>query len=204
MQFNPAIDAIRVVTGGNGIVGQNNFRVSPAGTLISVDGGLAYSGTDVQAGVTNFTIIGAAFSNNVAGATTTTLYGWDYITDALVTIGGPNSTPPPQNTGTMFTVNLPALNNLTQNAGLGMDISGVSGVLYVSHDDTATLGLTSGLYTRDLTTGVQSFIGDYPAGTFINDIAVQPIPEPTTLALAGVAAVGVAARIRRKRIAAQV
>jgi hypothetical protein len=201
MDFNPVLDAVRVVTGATGASGQTtNFRVSPiTGALLGSDTSLAYSGTDVQAGVTSFSIIGAAYSNNVAGASTTTLYAWDFTTDSLVTIGGPNGSPSPS-TGTMFTVNKPATADLTQNAGLGMDISGATGLLYATHDDTATAGATSGLYTRDLTTGVQTFVGDYPAGTFINDISVLPIPEPTTLALTSIAAAGLA-YVRRKRTA---
>jgi hypothetical protein len=176
MEFNPVSDTIRVIVGATGDSGlTNNFRIDPNnGTLISIDTSLSYDASDPQAGEGNFSIVGAAFSNNVAGATTTTLYGWEWFNSSLVTIGGPGGNPSP-NTGRMFTVNTPGL--LTQEGLLGMDISGTTSTLYVTHDDPGT-GTFMSFYTRDAATGAETPVGSYPSGTFIGDLSVFPGPAP--------------------------
>lgn len=121
MDFNPVLDIIRVVTRANGATNNNNFRVNPTtGALISTDTNLAYASGDPLDGQPA-SVAAAAYSNNVAGAGTTTLYAWDYNFDSLDTIGGPNGTPSADG-GQLFTVDAPA-NVLTFNAGMGMDIS---------------------------------------------------------------------------------
>jgi len=183
MDFNPVTDRIRVissVTGASGL--NNNFRVNPNdGTLEATDTNLAYDAGDPQAGFGAYNMLGVAHSNNVDGATSSTLYSWDYQSDSLVTIGGLNGTPSP-NTGLMFTVNNPGV-FMTFNAELGMDISGLTDTLFVTHDDPNT-GTSMNLYTRDKTTGAETLMGAYPGGTFVGDIAVfiplvPPSPTPT-------------------------
>ena len=181
MDFNPVVDRIRIVTGGSGVAPTNNFRANPNdGTLAATDTGLAFDASSPRAGSTTYTVLGAAYTNNVAGATSTTLYAWDYFDDALLTIGGPAGVPSP-NGGLLFTINTPAT-FLTFNTALGMDISGATGTLYVAHDDPAT-GATLGLYTRSVTTGAQTLVGNFPAGSFVGDLSVQiaagPTPTPT-------------------------
>ena len=137
IEFNPVVDLIRVLTAAPGGAVNNNFRLNPTtGVLVATDTNLAFDPSDPQAGDTTFNIVAGAYSNNVAGAGQTTLYAWDYNEDGLLTIGGLNGTPSP-NTGLMFTVNNPAT-FLTFNAGIGMDISGATGTLYVTHDDPNT------------------------------------------------------------------
>jgi len=182
MDFNPSVDRIRIVTGGSA---NNNYRANPN------DGLLVLQDTDLSGLAAS--IIGAAYSNNVAGGTPTTLYAWDYNTDDLVTIGGLNGVPSP-NGGVISVVADPAPSFLTFNASLGMDISGATGTLYVTHDN-AVNGNSMNLYTRDLTSGAETLLGAYPTGTFVADISVV-VPEPTTLGLAGVAAMGL---LRRRR-----
>ena len=97
------------------------------------------------------------------------MYAWDFFDDALVTVGGLNGTPSP-NGGLLFTVNTPP-SFLTFNGVLGMDISGATSTMYVTHDDAAT-GTAMGLYTRDVTSGAEAFVGAYPAGMFIGDVSV--------------------------------
>jgi hypothetical protein len=166
MNFNPIADRIRVV---QGLGTPNNFRVNPNdGTLIT-DTSLAFDAGDAQAGNTSATICSIAYTNNYLGATSTTLYAWDYASDGLLTIGGIGGVPSP-NSGIMRTVSLPpAL--LGYNAGIGFDISGATGVAYTAHD--VSPGTVSNLYTRNLATGVEILIGAFPAGTFITDISVQ-------------------------------
>lgn len=195
IDFNPVTDWIRIITGATRASSlENNFFVDPASGALSTAANLFYASGDAQSAATNFSIIGAAHSNNFAGATTTTLYAWEYDTDSLNTIGGIGGSPSPD-TGEMTTVNRPN-SPLTSNAGLGMDISGASGILYASHDSPSSTEVM-GLYTRDLTSGVDTLIGTYGSGIFISDISVLPIPEPSSALLGGLAACILAARRRR-------
>lgn len=186
MDFNPVVDRIRIVTGG---ATGNSFRANPiTGALVAVDSSLAYAVGDVL--VNNPPAIsGAAYSNNVAGATTTTLFAYDYAFDNLVTVGGLGGTPSP-NAGQLFTVGTPPVGFLTTNAALGMDISGTTGILYMSHDDPNTITPMS-LYTVNTSTGIQTQVGAYGGGLFVADISVQiaAVPEPATylMALSGLA-----------------
>jgi Domain of unknown function (DUF4394) len=181
MEFDPVTDVVRVVTGG--ITG-NNLRVNPTtGELIATDTDLAYASGDPLEGHLP-SIVGAAYSDNVAGAGTTTLYAWDFDFDSLVTIGGLNGTPSPD-AGQLFTIQAPP-GLLRFNALLGMDISGATGTLYVTHDNPSD-GTSMALYTRSTTNGAETLIGDYPIGTFVGDISVQPAgvtPSPTPIATA--------------------
>ncbi len=195
MDFNPVTDWIRIITGASRESSlENNFIADPASGALSAAANLFYASGDAQSAATNFSIIGAAHSNNFAGATTTTLYAWEYNTDALNTIGGIDGSPSPD-TGAMNTVNLPS-SAMTGNAGLGMDISGASGTLYATHDNPNAFDVM-GLYSRELSTGLETFIGAYGAGIFISDISVMPIPEPSSALLGGLAACMLAARRRR-------
>lgn len=173
IDFNPVVDVIRVVTAALGRIdgNNNNFRLNPnTGTVIAADASLAFDVTDLLAGE-DYKIIGGAYSNNVRGASITTFYAWDYLSDSLVTIGGLNGTPSADG-GHMFSVHRPT-SFLTSGDMLGMDISGATNTLYVTHDDPA-VGARMALYTRDLTTGAERFVGNYPSGTFIGDLSVQP------------------------------
>ena len=144
-------------------------------------------------------MIAGAHTNKVAGATSTTLYSWDYLSDSLVAIGSPGGSPS-ANGGVMTTIGLPP-GILTFNAGLGMDISGSTGTLYVTHDDPGS-GEFMSLYTRNLLTGAETLIGAYPAGNlFIADIAVAiaVVPEPAPALLGALGLAGLWALHRRRR-----
>lgn len=182
MDFNPAVDRIRLVTTGGNTSGNNNFRLHPdTGALVAVDTDLAFDAGDPQSG--SYFIAAIAYSNNIPSTGVTTLYAWNYTNDSLLTIGGLNGTPSP-NGGLMFTVNDPTPNFLTTNGGIGMDISSVTDNMYATHD-SPTSSATMGIYLRDKTTGAEQFGGAYPAGTFIPDISVfiapvgTPTPTPT-------------------------
>ena len=81
---------------------------------------------------------------------------------------------------------------------MGMDISGLSNILYVTHDDPAT-GTMMSLFTRDLTTGTKHWSETIGAGMFITDISVQPVPEPGSLALCGIGAAAMVRYVRRRK-----
>jgi MYXO-CTERM domain-containing protein len=193
MDFNPVADRVRIIVAGTTNL---SYRADPnTGALVAVDTPLDYAAGDPLAG-SGPVVLAAAYSNNVAGAGSTTLYGWDYNTDALATIGGLGGTPSP-NTGQMFTVAVPA-GLLTSLSAIGMDISGASGILYVTHDDPDT-GTFMSLFTRDLVTGAETKLGDYGSGVFIGDISAAPVPEPAAWMLGAAGLLGLLVRQRRAR-----
>jgi hypothetical protein len=162
--FNPVPDLIRVVSDAD-----QNLRLNPNdGTLTATDVNLAYASGDPNFGQ-NPTEIGVAYSNNVSGAISTTLYGIDSGLDILVTQNPPNN-------GTLNT-----LGSLGVNAGgsVGFDISGVTGTAYAS----LVVGGVSGFFTINLATGAATLVGTIGTGTaVIGDITAGqqgPTPTPT-------------------------
>ncbi len=130
--FNPTVDRIRVVSN----TGQN-LRLNPNdGTLTATDGTLNPGTPSVTA---------AAYTNNFAGATATTLYDIDTATDTLFIQNPPNN-------GTLVSV-----------GALGVDASGVNGFDISGRDGTAyaalTVGGSSQLYTINLTSGAATSAG---------------------------------------------
>lgn len=189
IDFNPVVDRIRVVNGANG-----NLRMNPNdGSLTAADTNLAYAAGDPGAGTTPG-VTAVAYTNNVAGATSTTLYGLEFFRQALVTVGGVNGAPSP-NGGALFTVGSTVPN--TQFDGRsGFDISAATGVGYAMIDEFDTATLQAELYTVNLATGALTLLDD-EIGLVLTDIAVAPVPEPTTLAALAGAAGLLAARRRR-------
>ena len=170
MDFNPVVDRLRVVSGAGG-----NIRVNP------ITGGLA--GTDTNIAAADL-VGGVAYDRNVAGATLTTLYAYEFQSDEIVTIGGVNGAPSP-NTGSLTTVGSIAPFS-GGDAGNGFDISGATGIAYLTFDDFASAGFATELYTVNLGTGALSQIGvDEVFGLDVLDISVAPVPEPTTIAALG-------------------
>jgi hypothetical protein len=195
IDFNPVADRLRVIVGG---AVNRSYRVNAdTGALVAADSVLDYDLGDPLAG-SGPIVLAAAYSNNVPGALSTTLYAWDYNTDALTTVGGLGGVPSP-NGGLMFTVAAPAPGVfLTSLSAIGMDISGATGTLYVTHDDPAT-GTFMSLFTRNLTTGAQTLVGNYPTGTFIADISAAPVPEPATWLLGAAGLFGLLAHRRLRQ-----
>ena len=194
MDFNPVADRIRIIVAGSTNL---SYRANPdTGALVGVDTPIDFAPGDplFDSGPV---VVAGAYSNNVPGALSTTLYAWDYNTDALTTIGSPGGSPLSPNSGQMFTVNAP-VGSLTGNSGIGMDISGLTGRLYVTHDNPAD-GLFMSLFTRNLTTGVETRLGNYPTGVFIADISAAPVPEPATWLLGAAGLFGLLAHRRLRQ-----
>lgn len=139
--FNPTVDRIRVITSTN-----DNRRLDPATGLQSFDDtDVAYAFGDVNEGEAP-AIVGAAYTNNVEGAATTTLYVIDQELSILALVNPPNE-------GTLNTV-----------GELGIDVAGDGG-FDISPDSIAYAALvplgssTPSLYTIDITTGAATLVG---------------------------------------------
>jgi Domain of unknown function (DUF4394) len=134
--FNPTVDRIRVVSN----TGQN-LRLDPNTGLIAVVDGTLNPGTPA--------VSAAAYTNNFAGATTTSLYVIDVNTDKLYIQNPPNN-------GTLVEVGSLGINITADN---GFDIGGRSGKAY----GVFSIGSLTKLYTLDLATGLVVGQVDFPA-----------------------------------------
>ncbi len=186
LDFNPVVDRLRLVNGTG-----TNLRVNPDTGAITNDTALAYASGDTNFGTTPLTS-GVAYSRNYAGAPTTTLYGYDYQTDSLVTVGTLNGIESP-NSGQLHTVGQ-TFPLITSAASQGFDISGLTGTAYLQTD----IGNSAEdfLYTLNLATGAGTQVGSF--GIDVIDISAAPVPEPASMVVLGLGALA-AARRRRNR-----
>ena len=148
--FNPTVDRIRIVSDA-----EQNIRAHPdLGTIVFTDTNLTPAGN----------VVAAAYTNNFAGASTTTLYDIDSNSDLLLTQNPPNNG------------QLNAVGPLGVNAtGLtGFDIA-PSGMAFAAITLPATS--TTNFYSMNLTTGAASLIGTIGGGEQIRDVAVRVCTE---------------------------
>ena len=181
--FNPTVDRIRLVSDSD-----QNLRLNPiTGGVAAVDGTLSYAAPYT---FLNPNVSAAAYTNNFAGATSTTLYTLDTATDTLniqtVAAGGPTD-------GQQTIVGFLGFDATDVT---GFDIYTVGGQNFALASLNTTTTATSLLYSINLTTGQALPIGNFGGGKLVRDIAVV-VPEPATLTLAGMAVLGLAARRRR-------
>ncbi|MCI0336824.1 MAG: DUF4394 domain-containing protein [Acidobacteria bacterium] len=161
VDFNPVPDRIRVVSDAD-----QNLRLNPNnGAVAGVDGTLAYAAGDANAGM-NPNVVASAYTNNFAGAASTTLYGIDSDRDALISQGSLGGAPVSPNTGQLFTIG--SLGVATTDLA-GFDIAPVSNAAFASL--TPQGGAASQLYTINLATGAATMIGTIGGGQLIRDIA---------------------------------
>ena len=182
--FNPVPDRLRLISDTN-----QNLRIDvrpPVGTI--VDGTITLSGSP------NIDIVASAYTNNFAGATTTTLFGLDAFTDALVQAVTPAGSPPGSvgaNLGTYVLVGSlgPGI-TFTNTDRVGFDISGSTGQGFFNINDQ--------FYSINLTSGAASLIGSLGATGIVGITAAAAVPEPATWAmmLLGFGAVGFSLRRR--------
>jgi Domain of unknown function (DUF4394)/PEP-CTERM motif len=182
VDFNPVADRLRVTSNAG-----QNLRIDVSTGAATVDSPLNGPTTSLAA---------AAYTNNVAGATTTTLYGISAATDTLYIQNPPNN-------GTLVAVGSLGFDTT---GVTGFDISGTSGLGFaaLTNGDTAE----SSLYSINLSTGAASLVGIFGIGgnpalaAPILGIAlnVAAIPEPGTYALFAAGLLGVGfIRLRRRQ-----
>ena len=151
--FNPVVDRIRETSDIN-----SNRRFNPSdGTLTATDTNLVYAVGDPHFGAVP-AVVNIAYSNNTAGAGTTTLYGIDSTQNTLVTIGSPGGSPVSPNSGQVFTVGALGVN--PTNFG-GFDIQQGTNVGYAA----LRVSSSSQLYKINLTTGAATLVGTIGGGT---------------------------------------
>ena len=181
VDFNPTVDRLRVTSNA----GQN--------LRINVDTGAVTTDTALNGPTSS--VAASAYTNNFAGATTTTLYDISSATDTLYIQAPPNN-------GTLSAV-----------GALGVDTSGVAGFDISGATGTAFASLTNGdsgdsaFYTINLATGAATLVGAFGYGGNIAiaapllDVAVVAVPEPETYAmmLAGLMGIGWISRRRPRR-----
>ncbi len=178
--FNPTVDRLRVVSDAN-----QNLRINPntmpPGTI--VDSALTLNG------LAPFDLLAVAYTNSIAGATSTMLFGIDARSGGLVRSTNANA-------GTYVSTN--PMGMAYQSLGLpldnaqklGFDITPYFNVGYFNFDDQ--------LYRVDLRTGAPTLMGSIAAGSLVG-FAAGSVPEPQSWALmiAGFGLVGAAQRRRR-------
>jgi hypothetical protein len=146
IDFNPTVDRLRLVSN----TGQN-LRLNPeTGTVAATDGTIN--------GATGATISAAAYTNPVAGASSTVLYDIDPTTDKLYRQDPPND-------GTLVAI-----------GDLGVNATGVAGFDIAAADNNAFAALTvdnrAGLYKIDLASGRATRYDNFPATTNIIGLAI--------------------------------
>ncbi len=183
--FNPVVDRIRVTSD----TGQN-LRLNPnTGAVVAVDGTLQYNSGDPNFG-RRPTIVGSAYTNNFAGATSTLLYNIDAGLDVLVIQNPPNA-------GGLITVGPLGMNVSTV---LGFDIAtfGTRNVGYVSMIDLNRGDFRSWFGTIDLNTGMISPIAPI-GGVALRVRGLAVVPEPASMLALSAGVLGWLA-VRRRRL----
>ncbi|NJC32795.1 uncharacterized protein with beta-barrel porin domain [Sphingomonas jejuensis] len=171
--FNPQVDRIRVVTSTGQDVRLNQTVTGSTSTLAATDGTLRYAdGTTAIPSVA-----GAAYTNNVAGTASTTLYVIDTRggtgNAVLATQGSVGSAPVSPNSGQLYAV---GSLGVTTTGAVGFDILTVNNTTNTAYATlTSATGVTS-LYTINLTTGAATLVGALAGNTTYNGLALSLAP----------------------------
>ena len=154
--FNPTVDRLRLVTQGGG-----NVRLVPDTGVLIPDSNVNYILGDPGFGIAP-QVTGVAYTNNVPGSLSTSLYDIDSNRDVLVQQTNPNA-------GSLVTIGALGVNTDTR---VGFDIVTVSGANSAFASLTPVGSPTSNLYTIDLGTGAATLVGTIGGGTVIRGLAL--------------------------------
>jgi hypothetical protein len=161
--FNPTVDRIRVTSDA-----EQNLRLNPDdGTVAGVDTNLAYAPGDPGAG-TNPSVTASAYTNNFAGATSTTLYDIDNARHTLVIQNPPNN-------GTLTTVG--ALGTTDPAAALDIGDGNVAYAVFTGKQNVQSLERID-LSTGKASQATSNFIGTAKPLTGL--AAAGTVPDDTT------------------------
>jgi hypothetical protein len=155
VDFNPVPDRMRVTSDAD-----QNLRINVETGATTIDGSLAFNTGDANASA-NPNLVASAYTNNFAGATTTTLYGIDSNLDILVIQNPPND-------GRLSTVGALGVDTTDQ---VGFDIAANSFRAFASL--TPAGGSAANLYSINLATGAATMVGAIGGGQAIRDITVS-------------------------------
>jgi hypothetical protein len=156
IDINPFADRIRVVSDM-----EENLRLNP------IDGSLTLM--DAALNPTPATVVAAAYNNNVAGATSTTLFDIDSASGMLVRQGGANGGPPSPNGGMLTNVgDLMLGTNLDPRIGFDIGADGFAAA-------TIFTGAASKLYGINTSNGLATDLGTIGNGmTPYLGLAIMP------------------------------
>ena len=188
ISFNPTNGAIRLDTGTFG-----NYRLNATtGAIIAQDQSIAYTPGDTNAGKTvQISTIAYQQSNP------TTLYGIDYVNNALVTQNITAGTTNPS--GQLTTVGFDGITSTQGPGSQGITI-GLNGVAYLNTNVSTDTTVQDRLYTVNLTTGAAAGGALIGNSTTFNTVDVAAfVPEPSTYALCAVGAVLLGGMALRRR-----
>ncbi len=159
--FNPTVDRIRVTSD----TGQN-LRLHPdTGAVAAIDGRLNYADSKKPS------VVASAYTNSVAGATTTMLYNFDLNQKALVIQNPPND-------GTLtVAIQIPASGDFSDLTSL--DISAETGKAYLATREFRAA--RSQLYEVDLTAKTVTLVGTLGVLDQITAMTVAPAGTLTPL-----------------------
>lgn len=171
LDFDPVADRVRVVSDAN----QNLLLHPETGAVTAVYELTAFAPGDVNAGKVS-QVTGLAYTNNVAGASTTSLYGFDYRQSGLlVKIDPPNS----GKVKTLSRVRGFETSDAVGDQFAGFDISD-KGLAYLTLSFIdMDVGERRGFYSIDLATATATDLGFIGTGEFIRGIAINPTGLPT-------------------------
>ena len=163
--FDPVADRIRV-TGS--LTGQH-LTISPVDGTATAETKLSYAPGD-PAGNNVPNLHGLGYSNNVPGATTTTLFAYDFTRDVVARVGSPGGSPDAASTGITSTIGNSGVPSFAaQNIGLDIAPDGLAWALIGESGGTR-------LNVLDLSTGIAGLVGNIGDGSDIYiDIAAPPV-----------------------------
>lgn len=148
--FNPTVDRIRIVSN----TGQNLRAHPDTGAVVAIDGRLN------SETVSGYKIAGSAYTNSVAGATTTLLYAIDAESRMLLTQNPPND----------GKLNPVGMMNIDMSEVAGFDISPRTGVAYIA---TRVRGSAmAAFYEVNLNTGMSIQLGVFDGFDQIGGLAI--------------------------------